>query len=133
MMLQFVGFVAAWQHPGDLPPLAAATLGALITTWVTFLPCFLFVFLGAPYVQGLHERPALASTLTAITAAVVGVILNLAIWFAWHALRPVEGSYDYFVAVVATVAWLAMERFKIGVIPVLAGCALLGVIWKLAL
>jgi chromate transporter len=133
MVLQFVGFVAAWQHPGDLPPLAAATLGALITTWVTFLPCFLFVFLGAPYVQGLHERPALASTLTAITAAVVGVILNLAIWFAWHALRPVEGSYDYFVAVVATVAWLAMERFKIGVIPVLAGCALLGVIWKLAL
>ena len=133
MVLQFVGFVAAWQNPGDLPPLAAATLGALITTWVTFLPCFLFVFLGAPYVQGLHERPALASTLTAITAAVVGVILNLAIWFAWHALRPVEGGYDYFVAVVAAGAWLAMERFKIGVIPVLAACALLGVVWKLAL
>jgi chromate transporter len=81
----------------------------------------------------LHERPALASTLTAITAAVVGVILNLAIWFAWHALRPVEGGYDYFVAVVAAGAWLAMERFKIGVIPVLAACALLGVVWKLAL
>jgi len=133
MVLQFVGFVAAWQNPGDLPPLAAATLGALITTWVTFLPCFLFVFLGAPYVQGLHERPVLASTLTAITAAVVGVILNLAIWFAWHALRPVEGSCDYFVAVVAAGAWLAMERFKVGVIPVLAACALLGVVWKLAL
>jgi chromate transporter len=131
MVLQFVGFVAAWQNPGDLPPLAAATLGALITTWVTFLPCFLFVFLGAPYVQGLHERPALASTLTAITAAVVGVILNLAIWFAWHALRPDGGSLDYFVAVVAIGAWLAIERFKIGVIPVLGVCALLGVIWKL--
>ena len=131
MVLQFVGFVAAWQNPDDMPPLAAATLGALITTWVTFLPCFLFVFLGAPYVQGLHERPALASTLTAITAAVVGVILNLAIWFAWHALRPGEGVFDYFVAAVAAGAWLAMERFKIGVIPVLGACALLGVIWKL--
>jgi chromate transporter len=74
----------------------------------------------------------LASTLTAITAAVVGVILNLAIWFAWHALKPDGGSLDYFVAVVAIGAWLAMERFKIGVIPVLGVCALLGVIWKLA-
>jgi chromate transporter len=131
MVLLFVGFVAAWQHPGDLPPLLAATLGALITTWVTFLPCFLFVFLGAPHVEGLRERPALASTLTAITAAVVGVILNLAIWFAWHALRPLEGGFDYFVAVVAVAAWLAMERFKIGVIPTLAVCALLGVGWKI--
>ena len=132
MVLQFVGFVAAWQHPGDLHPLAAATLGALVTTWVTFLPCFLFVFLGAPHVEGLRERPALASALTAITAAVVGVILNLAIVFATHALQPAAGVFDYFVAVVALAAWLAMERFKIGVIPTLAACAVLGVIWKLA-
>jgi chromate transporter len=132
MVLQFVGFVAAWQNPGDLSPLAAATLGALITTWVTFLPCFLFVFLGAPHVEGLRERPALASALTAITAAVVGVILNLAIWFAWHALGPAGGGIDWFVAVVAVGAWLAMERFKIGVIPTLSACAALGGIWKLA-
>ena len=132
MVLQFVGFVAAWQHPGDLPPLVAATLGALVTTWVTFLPCFLFVFLGAPHVEGLRQRPALASALTAITAAVVGVILNLAIWFAWHALRPAEGRIDYFVAVVAVGAWIAMERFKAGVIPTLSACAALGVVWKLA-
>ncbi|MES2920755.1 MAG: chromate efflux transporter [Verrucomicrobiota bacterium] len=131
MVLQFVGFVAAWQHPGNLPPLAAATLGALVTTWVTFLPCFLFVFLGAPHVEGLRERPALASALTAITAAVVGVILNLAIVFSDHALRPAAGVFDYFVAVVALAAWLAMERFKIGVIPTLAACAVLGLIWKL--
>jgi chromate transporter len=130
MVLQFVGFVAAWQHPGDLPPLLAATLGAAIATWVTFLPCFLFVFLGAPHVEGLHERPALASTLTAITAAVVGVILNLAIWFAWHALRPAGSSIDWFVAVVALGALLAMERFKIGVIPTLAACAVLGIMWN---
>jgi chromate transporter len=132
MVLQFVGFVAAWQHPGDLHPLTAATLGALITTWVTFLPCFLFVFLGAPHVEGLRERPAIASALTAITAAVVGVILNLAIWFAWHALRPETGGFDGFVAIVAVAAWLAMERFKIGVIPTLGVCAALGLVFKIA-
>jgi chromate transporter len=131
MVLQFVGFVAAWQHPGSLSPLAAAILGAGITTWVTFLPCFLFVFLGAPHVEGLRQRPALASALTGITAAVVGVILNLAISFGWHALRPAAGTFDYFVAVVAISAWLAMERFKIGVIPTLATCAVLGMAWKL--
>lgn len=130
MVLQFVGFVAAWQNPGNLNPLAAATLGALITTWVTFLPCFLFVFLGAPHVESLRERPALASTLTAITAAVVGVILNLAIWFAWHALRPATGGFDWFVATVAVASWVAMERFKTGVIPTLAVCALLGILAK---
>lgn len=128
MVLQFVGFVAAWQNPGSLSPLAAGALGAAVTTWVTFLPCFLFVFLGAPHVEGLRERPALASTLTAITAAVVGVILNLSIWFAWHALRPESGGIDWLVAVLALAAWVAMERFRIGVIPVLGACALAGLI-----
>jgi chromate transporter len=131
MVLQFVGFVAAWQHPGDLPPLLAATLGAAITTWVTFLPCFLFVFLGAPHVEGLREKPALASALTAITAAVVGVILNLAIGFSIHALWPEGGRFDLFVAVAAVVSFIAMERFKIGVIPVLSVCAILGAAVKL--
>jgi chromate transporter len=131
MVLQFVGFVAAWQNPGGMPPLAAGALGALVTTWVTFLPCFLFVFLGAPHVEGLRERPGLSTALTGITAAVVGVILNLAIWFAWHALRPEAGGFDSFVAIIAIGAWLAMERFKIGVIPTLAACALLGMGWKL--
>jgi chromate transporter len=131
MVLQFVGFVAAWQNPGSMPPIAAGMLGALVTTWVTFLPCFLFVFLGAPHVEGLRERPGLSTALTGITAAVVGVILNLAIWFAWHALRPVGGGFDFFVAIIAIGAWLAMERFKIGVIPTLAACALLGMVWKL--
>jgi chromate transporter len=132
MVLQFVGFVAAWQNPGGLEPLAAATLGAMITTWVTFLPSFLFVFLGAPHVESLRERPALASTLSAITAAVAGVILNLAIWFAWHALRAEGGGFDYFVAVIALSSWLAMEHFKIGMIPTLAACAVFGRICELA-
>jgi chromate transporter len=131
MVLQFVGFVAAWQNPGGMPPLAAGMLGALVTTWVTFLPCFLFVFLGAPHVEGLRERRGLSTALTGITAAVVGVILNLAIWFAWHALLPAGGGFDSFVAVIALGAWLAMERFRIGVIPTLAACALLGMLWKL--
>jgi chromate transporter len=132
MVLQFVGFVAAWQNPGVLTPLAAGVLGALVTTWVTFLPCFLFVFLGAPHVEGLRERPGLSSALTGITAAVVGVILNLAIWFAWHAIIPAGGTFDSFVAVVAVASGVAMERFKIGVIPTLAACAVLGMIWKLS-
>jgi chromate transporter len=129
MVLQFVGFVGAWQNPGTLSPLVSATLGALITTWVTFLPCFLFVFLGAPHVEGLRERPALSSALTAVTAAVVGVILNLAIWFAWHALKPESGGLDFFVAVVAVAAWVAMERFKTGVVSTLLGAALAGTFW----
>jgi chromate transporter len=132
MVLQYVGFVAAWTHPGGMQPLAAATLGAAITTWVTFLPCFLFVFLGAPHVEGLRRRPALASALTGITAAVVGVILNLAIWFSHHALWPETGGFDVIVAVTACAAWLAMERFKCGVIPTLAVCAVLGLIVKLS-
>lgn len=133
MVLPFVGFVAAWQAPGALSPWAAGTLGALITTWVTFLPCFWFVFLGAPHVEGLRKRPALASALTAITAAVVGVILNLALWFAWHALRPESGGTDWFIAVAAIGSWIAMEKAKVGVIPTLAACAALGLIVKIGI
>ncbi len=86
MVLQFVGFMAAFRDPGVLPPLLAGTLGGLLATWVTFAPCFLWIFLGAPYIEVLRGNTALAARLSAITAAVVGVILNLAIWFAIHAL-----------------------------------------------
>jgi len=82
MVLQFVGFMAAYRDPGTLTPLVAATLGGLLATWVTFVPCFLWIFLGAPYVERLRGFRALNTALSAITAAVVGVILNLAIWFA---------------------------------------------------
>jgi len=131
MVLQFVGFVGGWQHPGDLSPLAGATLGALITTWATFVPCFLFVFLGAPHVEQLREQPRLSAALTAITAAVVGVILNLAVKFSEHALWPNgAGSFDWFTAIVAVAAFVAMQRFKAGLIPVISVCALLGLVWK---
>jgi chromate transporter len=126
MVLQFVGFVGGWQHPGVLSPLAAATLGAAITTWVTFLPCFLFVFLGAPHIEKLGQQPKLSAALTAITAAVVGVILNLGVNFTQDALWPKSSPLDLFVAVLAIAAFVAIQRFKIGLIPVIGVCAALG-------
>ena len=131
MVLQFVGFVGAWQHPGAMSPLLAGTMGALVTTWATFLPCFLFIFLGGPHVEHLRSRPALSIMLTAITASVVGVIVNLAVWFAWHALRPASGGWDWFVLVVSLAAFVALTRFKVGVGQVIGVCALLGLAWKM--
>ncbi len=133
IVLQFVGFVGGWQNPGSFSPLAAASIGAFITTWVTFVPCFLFVFLGAPYVEGLRDMPRIAAALTAITAAVVGVILNLGVKFSIHAISPEKGDFDLYVAVVAVAAFLAMWRFKIPFTTVLGACAVLGLAsmwWK---
>jgi chromate transporter len=84
LVVQFVGFLAAYHHPGGMPPLTAGLLGAVVTTWVTFVPCFLFIFAGAPYVERVRDNAALAHALTAIGAAVAGVVLNLAVWFAVH-------------------------------------------------
>ncbi|WP_340265967.1 chromate efflux transporter [Sphingobium mellinum] len=138
MVTQFVGFLAAFRDSGALPPLLAATLGAILTTWVTFVPCFLWIFAGAPFIERLRGNQALSSALTAITAAVVGVILNLAIWFAIHTLfaqvRPVTRTLDLPVlasinipaALLATGAMIAVFRFRVGMLPVLGGCALLG-------
>jgi len=131
MVLQFVGFVAAWQHPpAGWSPLAAGALGAVVTTWVTFVPCFLFVFLGAPHVETLRSKPLISTMMASMTAAVVGVILNLAIWFTWHSLWPKDGPFDIFAAVVAVASWVAMERFKARVIPTLAVCAGLGILYR---
>jgi chromate transporter len=84
MVLQFVGFMAAFRDPGSLSPMLAGTLGGLLATWVTFTPCFLWIFLGAPFVEKLRGNTALNAALSAITAAVVEVVLNLALWFAIH-------------------------------------------------
>jgi chromate transporter len=126
MVLEFVGFVGGWQNPGKFSPLGGATLGAAITVWTTFLPCFLFVFLGAPYVERLRELPRIGAILTAITAAVVGVILNLGVIFTRHALWPESGGFDAFVAVLAAAAFLAMWRFKVPFPWILAACAGMG-------
>jgi chromate transporter len=127
MVLQFVGFVGAWQQPGELPPLLAATLGAALTTWVTFIPCFLWIFLGAPHIEQLRGNERLTTALSAVTAAVVGVILNLAVWFGLHVLAPDQGGIDYFAVAVAAVSFLGMLRWKWEVIPVVIGAGLLGV------
>ena len=95
MVLEFVGFVGAYQHPGDLSPLTAGVLGAVVATWATFAPCFLWIFLGAPYIEGLRGNRRLAEALEAVTAAVVGVIANLAVTFAVHTLfERVQGGRD---------------------------------------
>jgi chromate transporter len=125
MVLQFVGFVGGWQHPGSLPPLLAATLGAGITTWVTFVPCFLWILLGAPHIERLRGNQRLNATLSAVTAAVVGVILNLAFWFGEHAIWTGQGI-DWFVAVVAVAAFIGLWRWNWNLLYVVGGCGLLG-------
>ena len=143
LVLQFVGFLAAHRAPGGLDPLLAGGLGALLTVWVTFAPCFLWIFLGAPYVEALRGNRAVSAALSAITAAVVGVVLNLALWFALHVVfhevrsfdilgvgpdLPVLGSIDWRAAALAAAAMVAMLRFKVGMISTLAACALAGVV-----
>ncbi|MCP1765351.1 chromate efflux transporter [Bradyrhizobium japonicum] len=146
MVLQFVGFMAAYRDPGGLSPMLAATLGGLLATWVTFTPCFLWIFVGAPYIERLRGNPGLAGALGAITAAVVGVILNLSIWFALHTLfretvpvhafpfafdRPVPTSVDVPALVLSIAAATAIFRFKLGMLTVLAGSCAAGVALRL--
>jgi len=130
MVVQFVGFLGGWNQPDGLNPLLAATLGALITTWVTFVPCFLWIFLGAPYVEHLRGNTRLGTTLTAVTASVVGVVLNLAVWFALHVFFPGGGRTNWFAVGVAVAAFVAMQRFKVGVIAVVLGGGAAGLIGK---
>ena len=148
IVTQFVGFLAAFRHPGGLSPLLAGVLGGVLTTWVTFTPCFLWIFLGAPFVEALLGARALNGALTAITAAVVGVILNLAVWFGLHVLfrestpihdlglkldLPVLSSVDWAALVLTAGAAFAIFRLKLSVIPVLLGCSAAGVLAYVAL
>jgi chromate transporter len=138
MVTQFVGFLAALRNPGALDPLLAACLGALLTTWVTFAPCFLWIFVGAPYVEALRGNRAVAASLSAITAAVVGVILNLAAWFGIHVLFrevrtagfgpdvPVLASIDWRAACLAAAAGFLLLKLRWGMLTVLAVSATLG-------
>ncbi|MEP6709884.1 MAG: chromate efflux transporter [Verrucomicrobiota bacterium] len=132
MVLQFVGFLGGWSHPGNMTPLFAATIGALITTWSTFVPCFLWIFLGAPYIEQLRDNAKLTSALSAVTAAVVGVVLNLAVWFGLHVLFPTGPMIDWFALAVSAIAFIGMLRWKWGVIPVVLGSGGLGLLYKFA-
>ena len=141
MVTQFVGFMGAYRGATGLDPLVAGVLGGLLTTWVTFTPCFLWIFLGAPFVEALRGAKALNAALAAITAAVVGVILNLALWFGLHILfadvrEVTAGPLRLDVPALASVQWaslaltaaaaIAAFRFKLGVIPLLLACAAAG-------
>ncbi len=126
MVLQFVGFVGAWQHPGTLSPFAAGTLGAVVTTWATFAPCFLWIFLGAPNIERMRGNARFSSALSAVTAAVVGVILNLAVSFGHPLLFPSFTHPNWFGIIVAVVTTIGMIRWKWGIIPVVAGAAAAG-------
>ncbi|MEQ8281103.1 MAG: chromate efflux transporter [Deltaproteobacteria bacterium] len=143
-VVQFVGFMGAFRNPGPLDPFVAGTLGAILTTWVTFVPCFLWIFLGAPYIERLRGNQRLSAALSAITAAVVGVVLNLGVWFALHVifaevserrgllgvrlLVPSLGSIDVVALVIAAAAFVAMLRFKVRMLPVLGISAAVGMV-----
>jgi chromate transporter len=147
MVLQFVGFMAAFRNAGALPPLLAGTLGGLLATWVTFTPCFLWIFVGAPFIELARNNKMLNGALSAITAAVVGVVLNLAIWFALHAVFreltplhayglafdiPRPASVDPWAFALSLAAIIAILRFKVGMIPTLAACTAAGMVLHLS-
>lgn len=127
LVLQYVGFLGAWAAPAPWPPLVAATLGAALTTWCTFVPGFLFIFAGAPYVEALRGQTLLNHVLTAITAAVVGVILNLAVWFGLGVVFPRDGT-DWFAAGVTMLAFVGLQWFRWNVVYLVLACGLLGLL-----
>ncbi|WP_173089054.1 chromate efflux transporter [Devosia sp. 1635] len=146
MVVQFVGFLGAFRDPGALPPIVAATLGAILTTWVTFVPCFLWIFLGAPFIEQLRGNTALTGALSAVTAAVVGVIVNLAVWFALHTLfadleiwrglgvtleLPALNTVSVPALILTVAAVLAVFQFNVGTLWVLGACAVAGVGWQM--
>lgn len=126
MVLQFVGFLAGW-HSASAASLWSATLGAAITTWVTFVPCFLWVFLGAPHIEAVRGHPRINAALSTVTAAVVGVILNLTLWFGTHYLLP-NSSIDLGALALAIGAFIALNVFKGSIMSVVVGAAALGLL-----
>ena len=137
MVVTFVGFVGGWTHAATqgLSPLIAGLLGGLVVTFFTFLPSFVFIFAGAPLVEATRGLRHFTAPLTAVTAAVVGVILNLAVFFAMHVCFPagIMQTPDWISLAIAAAAALALFRFRIGVIPVILAAGILGVILRLAL
>jgi chromate transporter len=143
MVVQFVGFMAAYRNPGSLDPVAAGVLGSAVATWVTFAPCFFFIFVGAPFIERLRGNRSLTAALSAITAAVVGVVLNLAVWFTINTafarvdevrrygirlLSPEWVSVNLPAVAITLLAILAIFKFKVSVLKTLLACAGLGLL-----
>ena len=131
MVTQFVGFVASYSHAHGLQPALAGLIGGLLTTWVTFVPCFMWILVGAPYIEKTRRNAKLGAALSAITAAVVGVVLNLSVLFTTHVLLPEGKCFDWYALCAALLAFVGMLRFKWGMIPVIFGSALAGYAWKM--
>jgi len=129
MVVQFVGFMAGWNYSGSWSPAVGGLIGSLVATYFTFLPCFLFIFLGGPYIEKFRENAKLSAALSSITAAVVGVVLNLAVWFGLQVLIPGDGSFNWFAAVIGLAAFVSIQWFKVGMIPVITASGVIGFIW----
>jgi chromate transporter len=129
MVVQFVGFMAGWNQAGGWNPILAGIVGSLVATYFTFLPCFLFIFLGGPYIEKFRDNAMLSAALSSITAAVVGVILNLAVWFGLQVLMPVAGGFNWFAAVIGMAAFASIQWFKVSMTAVIAAAGVIGFIW----
>lgn len=133
MVTQFVGYLAAYTHAQGLPPALAGAIGGLLTTWSTFVPCFMWIFVGAPYIEKVRKNVRLGTALSAITAAVVGVVLNLAVIFTYHTLLPEHAGFDWYSLAASIIAFAGMLFFRWGMIPVIVGSALAGFVWKMVI
>jgi len=131
MVNQFVGYVAAYQNPGDISPATAGIVGGLLTTWVTFAPSFLMIFLLAPYIEVLRKNALLSTALTAVTAAVVGVVLNLGVTFTRNALLPDTGGFDWYALAASIVIFIGLQYRHWPMVPVIIGSAAAGFIWQM--
>ena len=128
MVVQFVGFMAGWNDPGPFSPFGGAIVGSLVASYFTFLPCFLFIFLGAPYIEKFRGNQKLTGALSSITAAVVGVVLNLAVWFGLHVLFPADAGFNWFAAVIGLASFSAIQWGGLSIIKVILIAGGIGVL-----
>lgn len=131
MVTQYAGFLGAWNLPGNLTPLTAGITGALITTYVTFLPCFFFIFAGAPFIEAMAGNQRIQAALTGVTAAVVGVVLNLAVWFGLKVMLP-GGGVDLFALIAAGISLVLLQKYHLPVQYLVPAGAVAGILWRIA-
>ncbi|MCG8642429.1 MAG: chromate efflux transporter [Desulfobacterales bacterium] len=132
MVTQYVGFLGAWHLPGGLTPLTAGILGGLVTTYVTFLPCFFFIFAGAPFIEVMAQNQRFQAALSGVTAAVVGVILNLAVWFGYKVMLPEGAGPDLFAIISAVISLVLLQKYHLPVHYMVPLGAVAGICWQMA-